>query len=160
MEIERKFLVKRLPAHLSEREHCAISQAYVCADPVIRVRRSERNGEERFILTVKGKGLGAHEEFELPLSRESYEELAAKRVGRAVEKTRYVIPLPGRGGRSLTAELDIFEGEWKGLRMVEVEFESEEEMAAFVPPAWFGQDVTQDSRYYNANMALSEKPFV
>ena len=36
--------------------------------------------------------------------------------------------------------------------MAEVEFPTEEAALAFTPPDWFGEDVTDDSRYHNSNM--------
>jgi adenylate cyclase len=38
--------------------------------------------------------------------------------------------------------------------LVEVEFDSDEAMAGFDPPAWFGIEVTDDRRYTNAGLAL------
>jgi len=52
-----------------------------------------------------------------------------------------------------TAALDLFEGALEGLRLVEVEFTSDEAMEAFEPPAWFGDEVTDDVRYTNAHLA-------
>ena len=46
-------------------------------------------------------------EYNLPLTKESYEHLKEKIDGRLIEKTRYLIPLDN----GLTAELDIFEGD-------------------------------------------------
>ena len=86
------------------------------------------------------------EEFEMPITRQAYVHLLTKIEGNSVVKTRYDIPLAG----GLTAELDVFEGHLAGLRLVEVEFDSEEAMAAFEPPAWFGEDVSYDSRYHNS----------
>ena len=55
-------------------------------------------------------------------------------------------------------ELDIFENELSPLIMAEVEFDSEEEALAFVPPAWFWEDVTNDKRYHNSNMSKGITP--
>jgi len=43
------------------------------------------------------------------------------------------------------------------LRLAEVEFETEEEANAFVPPEWFGEDVTYSTEYHNST--LSRKKF-
>jgi CYTH domain-containing protein len=39
--------------------------------------------------------------------------------------------------------------------VVEVEFDSEPAAAAFTPPAWFGPEITGDSRYSNRVLALT-----
>ncbi|MBP9483819.1 MAG: adenylate cyclase, partial [Negativicutes bacterium] len=55
--------------------------------------------------------------------------------------------------------VDIYHGnELTGLAVVEVEFDSLEAAASFVPPNWFGHEVTADQRYKNANLAKSGKP--
>ena len=146
MEIERKFLVKSLPEHLSEYPHRHIKQVYVSTSPVIRAREK---GED-YILTVKGEGFLQREEFELPLTKEQFKSLSAKAEGRAIGKTRYLIPFGGH-----TIELDIFEPPFDPLVLAEVEFESVEAANAFRPPEWFGEDVTNENEYTNA--AISKK---
>ena len=66
-------------------------------------------------------------------------------------KTRYKIPL----GDRLIAELDIFHAEHDGLRLVEVEFPDTATADAFVPPHWFGPDVSTDPRYRNSYLAFN-----
>jgi CYTH domain-containing protein len=55
----------------------------------------------------------------------------------------------------LTWEIDEFLGDNAGLIVAEVELKSEDQ--AFDRPAWLGDEVTGDTRYYNAN--LIKKPF-
>jgi adenylate cyclase len=52
-------------------------------------------------------------------------------------------------------EIDVFYGENQGLIIAEIELKTEEDF--FVKPAWLGQEVTRDSRYYNAY--ISKNPF-
>ncbi len=125
---------------------------------------------DSFILTVKEKmhsltSAIVNREEEFFLSSESYARLRGKCEGIMVEKTRYRIPLScsspklGEGDRSegvveeYVAELDIFHGRHEGLLLVEVEFPSVEAANAFTPPAWFGQDVSNDPRYRNSWLA-------
>ena len=100
-------------------------------------------------MTYKSKGLLAREEYNLPLNAESYEHLKPKADGRVIEKRRYLIPLDSK----ITVELDVFEGDLVPLILAEVEFESEDEAKAFVPPAWLGEDVTYDPHYHNSTMS-------
>ena len=151
MEIERKFLVRRIPPETPDRSDSkAIVQGYISADPVIRVRKT---GGEHY-LTIKGEGLTAREEFELKITERQFSSLLDKVSGNLIEKTRRRIPL--RGG--LTAELDIYGGGLAGLLTVEVEFGSEEDAGAFVPPDWFGAEVSADARYQNNNLAFYGAP--
>ena len=147
MEIERKYLIRRLPENLSQYQCKKIAQGYICTNPVVRIRKSD----DEYYLTYKGKGLMAREEYNLPLTQEGYEHMLPKIDGRLIEKSRYLIPLDGK----LTAELDIFEGDLAPLIIVEVEFDSLDVANSFIPPEWFGEDVTESRKYHNSNLALS-----
>lgn len=147
MEIERKYLIRRLPENLSQYQCKRIAQGYICTNPVVRIRKSD----DEYYLTYKGKGLMAREEYNLPLTQEGYEHMLPKIDGRLIEKSRYLIPLDGK----LTAELDIFEGDLAPLIIVEVEFDSLDAANSFIPPEWFGEDVTESRKYHNSNLALS-----
>lgn len=153
MEIERKFLVKKLPENLKQYPHHRIEQGYLCTEPVVRIRRSDND----YILTYKSKGLLAREEYNLPLTKEAYEHLAPKTDGLVIQKTRYKIPFQEK----YTIELDIFDAELSPLILAEVEFESIEEADAFLPPEWFGEDVTYSSEYHNSTLSKRKvnRPF-
>ena len=147
MEIERKFLIDKIPDSIElpllKCRH--IEQGYLCTEPVVRVRRDN----DEYYLTYKSKGLMSREEYNLPLTKDAYNKLIKKADGNIITKTRYEIPEKN----NLTIELDIFEGKFDGLLLAEVEFSSEEEALAYVPPVWFGKDVTNDASYHNSNMA-------
>lgn len=166
MEIERKFLVNSLPEDLSSYQCLVIQQAYLCTDPVVRIRRQD----EDYYLTYKGKGLMAREEYNLPLNKEAYLHLLPKADGNMISKKRYIIPIsdpvfkagctmPANPGPfpGLKIELDIFDPPFAPLVLAEVEFPSVEMANAFIPPAWFGKDVTNDSAYHNSNMSLKKR---
>ncbi|NLJ88399.1 MAG: CYTH domain-containing protein [Epulopiscium sp.] len=146
MEIERKFLVKELPDNLQSYENQEIIQGYISIDPTIRLRKSN----DEYFLTIKSKGHLKREEMEFPLTKEQFENLWPKVDSATIYKTRYNIPLEN----NLVAELDVYHKNLNGLLTVEVEFESEKASEKFVPPEWFGKDVTHDSRYKNNNIAV------
>ncbi len=145
MEIERKFLLKSLPDHLDSFPFHTIEQGYLCTDPVVRIRRQD----EEYYLTYKSKGLMVREEYNLPLTRDAYCHLRSKTDGILISKKRYLIPLPPR----YTIELDIFEGKLAPLVLAEVEFATEEEANHFIPPEWFGEDVTYSDKYHNSTLS-------
>lgn len=144
MEIERKFLITQLPENLNQYPCLAIEQGYLCTAPVVRIRKQDND----YFLTYKSDGLMAREEYNLPLTAESYAHLRAKADGLLITKKRYCIPLS-----PYTIELDIFEGALAPLVLAEVEFPSEEEANAFTPPEWFGTDVTYSGKYHNSYMS-------
>lgn len=151
MEIEKKFLIQSLPRNLEQYEKKVIEQGYLCVNPVVRIRKSN----EKYILTYKsrmgleGISMGdtrVNQEVEVPLNKQGYEHLREKVDGQLIRKCRYLIPLPdGHMG-----ELDVFEGGLKGLCFIEVEFADEKDASRFVPPVWFGKNVSSDRRYSNS----------
>lgn len=142
MEIERKFLIKDFPEDLVITKTRTIEQGYLNTSPVVRIRQDN----DKYELTYKSKGMMVREEYNLPLNKESYEHLREKVDGRVITKTRHEIPIEG----GYTVELDIFRGDLAPLILAEVEFPSEEEANAFIPPAWFGEDVTFNGLYHNS----------
>lgn len=148
MEIERKFLIHEIPFSLEKYKKRNIEQAYLSTEPVVRVRKDN----DEYYLTYKSKGLMVREEYNLPLTAESYAHLLAKADGNIITKTRYEIP--DKDG--LTIELDIFEGVFKGLRLAEVEFESEAQALKYEAPAWFGEDVSNSSEYHNSTLSMKK----
>ena len=149
MEIERKFLVDHLPEEVSACPGIPIQQAYLCREPVVRVRRA---GERR-VLTCKGTGLLAREEFEQELTEQAYDRLLAKAEGGRLSKTRRRVPCG-----AYTIEVDVFDPPLAPLVLAEVEFPTEEEALAFQPPAWFGREVTYDPAYTNASLSEQLPP--
>ena len=145
MEIERKFLTKELPFDVTQYPFHAIQQAYISFSPTIRLRKQD----DSYILTVKGKGKIAKEEFELFITESQFKRLFLKTEGTPVVKKRYLIPLEN----GLTAELDIYEGELAGLMTTEVEFPTLEEALAYEPPLWFGEDVSLKREYKNTSLS-------
>lgn len=152
MEIERKFLIQsqRLPENLQDFPFHQIEQGYLCTEPVVRIRRQD----DEYYLTYKSKGLLSREEYNLPLTKEAYLHLKPKADGLVISKTRYLIPEKD----GLTIELDVFHNEYKGLLLAEVEFPSEEAANAYVPPEWFGEDVTLSSKYHNSTLSRGIDP--
>lgn len=146
-EIERKFLMDRMPTDLALSEGEKIHQGYIVADGRSSLRI--RSKGSRFFLTVKrGRGM-IREEVEIELSQEQFSELWPLTEGWRLDKTRY-----GHNWNDYLIEIDVFEGPLAGLVMAEVEFRDEADARAFVPPSFFGREVTGDRTYTNMNLAL------
>jgi adenylate cyclase len=150
-EIERKFLVTDLPTSLDCYDRTRISQGYVAVFDKDELRVRERSDGSLTLTVKQGSGL-SREEHEIPLSEGLYLQLWPATKGRRVFKERYRIPC--EDGNHVI-ELDIYTEHLAGLKIAEVEFESEDEAAAFRPPPWFGREVTYNSEY--KNRALAER---
>ncbi|MCC8134296.1 MAG: CYTH domain-containing protein [Tannerellaceae bacterium] len=147
IETERKFLVKGdfTPFVVSAKR---LVQGYICSDPrrTVRIRIS---GEEGYI-TIKGmpdeKGVSRFE-FEQQIPLADAEALLKLCDPGIIDKIRNYVP----AGHGRYWEVDVFQGENEGLIMAELELSSDEE--GFDTPAWLGEEVTGDPRYYNAMLA-------
>ena len=146
IEIERKFLIKEKPFSIAKRS-LKINQGYIINEKskVIRVREK---GDDYF-LTIKGNNIGISRlEYDFPISKEDAKELIFHFCKTTlIEKTRHYIKHKGH-----TWEVDEFHGKNNGLIVAEIELESEDEK--FEIPDWVGEEVTQDDRYYNMNLAI------
>lgn len=160
MEIERKFTIKSLPSNLEDYDRHIISQAYLCENPTVRIRRQD----DVYYMTYKKKGLMAHEEYNLDLTKEGFDHLLTKADGNVIKKTRYLIPIDNPkfsadyvapDDLQLIIELDVFDEPFAPLIMAEVEFPDEACANAYIPEDWFEADVTSDRKYYNSNMVYS-----
>lgn len=144
IEIEKKFLVTRLPAGLAE--GVDICQGYLLNSPD-RVVRIRIKGEEGF-LTIKGRtGVASvRHEFEYAISvadaRQMLDRFCEKPF---VEKCRHT-----HFHQGMKWVIDRFSGANQGLVVAEIELSSRDQ--AFDVPAWAGPEVTSDPRYLNANL--------
>jgi adenylate cyclase len=148
VEIERKFLIERLPDEAGRASSRRIDQGYVALDQGAEVRL-RRHGDDLW-LTIKGVGGLARVEEEFALGADQFDSLWPLTEGRRIEKTRHELP----GG----VEVDVYDGALAGLIVAEIEFGSEAESAAFEPPEWFGAEVTNDPRYKNRALAVDGRP--
>ena len=148
-EIERKFLVKGdfKPDAFQSVE---ITQGYLCKDNGLTVRVRIK-GDKGF-LTIKGKRTGLSRfEWEKEISENEALALLEQVDSGRIAKTRYLVK--NTDGKHVW-EVDEFHGDNEGLIVAEIELSDENE--PFDKPDWIGEEVTNDPRYYNAQ--LVKKP--
>lgn len=142
-EIERKYLVDLTvwtPKAGGER----YVQGYLSShkERVVRVRREG----ERAVITIKGATHGVtRAEFEYPVPTEDADAMLVLCEQPLIEKHRHK---EQHGGHLW--EIDVFHGVNDGLVIAEVELASEDEPVDV--PAWAIREVSDDPRYYNANL--------
>lgn len=150
-EIEKKYLIENVPLDVFQMPHYKIIQGYV-----INVNDSEmrlRKKNNRYYQTVKfGDGL-IREEVEIELSKEQFELLWPLTKNQRIKKERYEFSYKG-----VTIELDIYKQKLQTLITAEAEFKTIEESGIFVPPNWFGQEVTENVKYKNRYLAVHGLP--
>ncbi len=158
LEIERKFLVLNSTFKNQATNAIHIRQGYLNTDPkrVVRVRLSKDmdSGHTTAFLTIKGLSTNdglRRLEWEQAIDYKEAEALLGLCVNYPIEKVRHLVPCQGH-----TFEVDVFEGQNKGLVLAEIELSEVE--AEFARPDWFGAEVTHLPGYTNA--ALAERPFL
>lgn len=149
LEIERKFLVVG-DAWRKLAKGVVYRQGYLSTvkERTVRVRMAGDTG----FLTVKGLSVGAKRaeyEYEIPVAdaEAMLNELCEQPL---IEKTRCKILFD-----RLIWEVDEFVGDNEGLIVAEVELSDENQEIRL--PDWIGEEVTDDPRYFNAN--LIEHPY-
>jgi len=150
IEIERKFLIRDDSWRREADAGTKVRQGFLAATRGCTVR--VRSVAGRGVITVKGatRGISREEyEYEIPLA-DAEGMLETLCSGILVEKVRYRIP---RG--DLVWEIDVFEGENRGLVLAEVELDREDRKVDL--PPWIGEEVSRDPRYFNAY--LSSRPY-
>ena len=146
-EIERKFLIKRLPLEMLRSRHFRIAQGYLASETGGRHVRLRKKSKTTFLTFKVGRG-SVREEREIRLSPKQFATLWPATAGRRLRKTRYEIPW-----KNLKIEIDIYHGRNHGLMVAEVEFPSHASCRQFKPPRWFGREITGEKRYSNVRLA-------
>lgn len=154
VEIERKFLVESDAWRAEVTGQRRIRQAYLSRNGGMSVR-IRLIDEREAKLTIKSgdkavAGALSRAEFEYPVPIEDARAMLDLRVGRILDKTRYLVP----AGKGRTWEVDVFAGAHEGLVVAEIELESADEVVEL--PGWIGREVTGDPRYANAALAQGE----
>ncbi len=146
IEIERKFLVR------NDAWKSGIQGSYPCTQGYIGLRgpgsaRVRIIGTKGF-LTLKGPRQGiSRAEFEYQIPIEEARELLESFCDDAlITKVRHEVPHEGH-----LWEIDEFGGENTGLILAEVEIDDESESFNF--PEWVGKDISEDERFFNAQLA-------
>jgi adenylate cyclase len=148
-EVERKFLVRddTWRAHVHRSLH--MRQAYLAGGERASVR--VRIADADATLNIKSARLGvSRQEYEYSIPLADAEELLDLCTGRPVLKTRHLLAIDAH-----TWEIDEFEGANAGLIVAEIELDDPAD--TFARPAWLGEEVSDDARYYN--VALARTPY-
>jgi CYTH domain-containing protein len=149
-QVERRFLVNfdDLPPRSVMGAGTDIIQSYISFTPEIRLRNTNGNDFVFLLRTPVDEDGVTRRDVEFNLSRDEYDGLFQKISGTAIHKVRYRFTYD-----DINVRLDIFFGHLNGLVFAEVLFDNAEEAEAFMPLHWFGEEITEDGRYRNANLS-------
>lgn len=148
-ERERTFLVAEMPS-LKGVKSADIVQYYISKTPGgLRLRLIGDRAELTQKLPLKHGDRKDRDERDPLFPNEDDVRKLKSIADRHLKKRRHYIPLPG----GLTAELDVYQGKLRGHRSIDVEFPSAAAKKSFVPPPWFGPEITEAKLGSNAFLA-------
>ena len=146
-EIERKFLVKDNSYKQMAIRHYEIRQGYLSKESGRTIRIRIRDNEA--FITIKGPSVNgglSRFEWEKAIDVKEAKALLQLALPGEIEKTRWIVP----ANNNLVWEVDEFHGRLNGMIIAEIELENEKQN--FSKPAFIGEEVTGDTRYYNSNL--------
>jgi len=142
IEIEKTFLVKKLPGDLEKVKPTEITDIYFPADarhPTLRLRKSGSNCELTKKTPVDKGDASRQRETSVRLSLPEWRDLASAKQGRQLRKFRYRYPY-----NQETWEIDIFTDKLKGLVLADIEITSDSKSWAEIQiPKFCLAEVTQ-----------------
>lgn len=150
-EIERKFLIKNIPS-LEGIPFANIKQGFIITNDkgLLRVRTFSSENKKIGFITVKEKGLLVRNEYEMEIPYDVADSFLTG-CKNLIDKTRFFI-----SNEDTTIELDVFNGNLKGLILAEIEIDNENQKINI--PNWFGEEVTENSNYTNVKLAFEGIP--
>lgn len=133
-----------------------IIQGYL-EDPLkTRIRHTYNHKKHVYTQTRKSGSGVSRDEDECFLEKEDFEE-KWKRVRCSLVKSRYFVAIENKY-ENVSCQLNIFHDELAGYVQIESEFKTHEEAISFIPPSWFGKEVTDDERHGNYSLAKNGIP--
>ena len=133
-EIERKFLVKKLP-DLSKNECISYERYFLKIESDFEERIQKKGDNYELERKVNKSDLSRKTE-KKEMSKKDFDTLKKSAVSKSIIRDSYNI-----SGNS-TITIKIYHGDYEGLVRAEVDFFSEEEAKNFQPYDWMGKEIT------------------
>ena len=143
---ERKFLVKDNSFINDAVKSEFIKQGYLASNKIFETRVTVINNNSYICIKTSDCSL-ERKQFYYNIPDNEAEELFNKCADK-VYKTRYTVPGKEYG---ITWTVDVFHG--KDLILAEIEI-NDNKILYF--PSWLGEEVTEDEKYYNCNIAKND----
>jgi CYTH domain-containing protein len=149
VEIERVFLIKKLPVDLNDCRKIIIRVGDFFEPNRVDALKIKQKGEKYFIVKKEGDSVYSRIEHNIEIRKEEF-ELFWKVATQKHEKIRYFYPLGDK-----ICEIDFYQGRLKGYCRLEVEFKTDKEMKEFKVPDWFGQEITAFNHQIHENLGVA-----
>jgi len=147
-ERERVFLVKKLPADLNKYQPIIIQVGDFYDSNAKDALKIRCKGDHCHLIKKETNSSQERIEHVIDIKPGEFEALMKATV-QSHKKFRYLYPLG-----KYTCELDLYTGSLAGYVRAEVEFDNDQEMNSFVPPDWFGQEITEINHEIHEDLGL------
>jgi len=141
IELEKTYLAKEIPEGLGDCDSIEITDIYLpksASHPTLRIRKAGDRLEITKKEPIEGNDSSRQLEQTIPLTGEEFSDLSVLE-GQRFRKIRYKYTFQGK-----KMDIDVFKDKLEGLVIVDVEFDTVEEMVAFAMPSFCLSDVTQE----------------
>jgi len=147
-EIERKYLLQRLPNRAATAPSIEIVQGYLPGTKILeRIRRVSQAGKDRFVRTIKlGKGV-SRIQIEEPMTEQLFDALWPLTEGRRICKRRFLVP-----DGNLVWEIDEFLDQHLVLGEIELPDERHPTIPEWLAPH-VTREVTDEPAFTNVRLA-------
>jgi len=136
MEIERKFLVRKLP-NLAGIRKVVYERYYLYKGNGIEIRIQKKMNRYEFERKIETTHL-SRETQKFEITKQEFEFLKGQ-ASEALVRDSYLI------SENPEVSIKIYHGRFEGLMRAEVEFKTEEEAEKFSAPEWFGSEISNSS---------------
>lgn len=149
LEIERKFLIDGFPIGLMLLKHLEMEQAYLSIEPEIRIHKAVdvSTGKTDVRLTLKGNGELTRAEMMTDINEDFYYDAMGLMGVNAIKKEYRAYKL----GSWVLEVAHVDPGTQNEFFYAEIEFPTEEEAKAFIPPKYLGREITFNEDYKMKN---------
>ena len=151
-EIERKWILTKVPAEFSLILRADAEQSYLSVNPEVRLRRrTDRGCEPTHFLDIKSDGSLVRKEVSIPISGMEYDAIREVSGKPVIKKDWHLFRLPD--GRKMEVTV-VDKGTENEFIYAEVEFPTKEEAENFAFPIGSAIEVTSDPIYKMKNYWL------
>ncbi|MFA6306684.1 MAG: hypothetical protein WCV70_03630 [Patescibacteria group bacterium] len=147
-ERERVYLVKYLPNNLNQFKPIEIQIGDFFDSNAVDALKIRQKGNDYHLIKKEDNSAQERIEHVIHIKEGEFKALIGATV-QSHKKLRYLLPL-----NNLICELDIYKEKLSGYVRVEVEFDNDEDMLNFIPPEWFGGEITEINHEIHENLGV------
>lgn len=145
-EMERVFLLREFPKDLKKSRHIIIRVGDFFDSNSIDALKIKQKGDKYALIKKEGNSALKRTEHTIFIKNGEF-DILWRCTTQKHEKIRYFYKID-----SHLCEIDLYQGKLLGYVRAEVEFKNPKVMKSFVPPMWFGEEITRWNHDIHENL--------